>query len=216
MTPDIKSRCVYDYSLINRNKKVMETEIKTEGEVIDTTNDTGEGESKNDVVSIPKSDYDKLNQTLGSLKKELKDLKKSSNQDSSKETSITNTKPDETNKLVEKLERMSLRQAGITHQDDVDLAKLTAKKWNVDLDEVLVDEDFKLKLIKQQTARENVLATSNIRGSAGTSQAKNTPEYWIAKGTPPSATDVPDRKTRVKIAKAMMSNAKSSKTFYND
>jgi len=111
---------------------------------------------------------------------------------------------------------MALRQAGITHTDDVELAQRTAKKWGVDIDEVLADEDFKVKLERQQSGRANVEATSNIKGSVGTSQAKNTPEYWIAKGVPPSAADVPDRKTRATIARAMMTSSKDTKKFYND
>lgn len=174
----------------------------------------GEGEDiENDTISIPKADYEKLNQTLGSLKRELKDLKKP--KEEAPETPKTNAKPDE-NRLLEKLEKMSLRQAGISHEDDIVLAKNTAKKWGMDLDDVLADEDFKVKLERQQTSRDNLAATSKVRGGAGVSQAKNTPEYWIAKGIPPSPTDVPDRKTRAKIARAMMSNHKTSKTFYND
>jgi len=187
----------------------METEKTTEG-VVDTTNN--EVVTNNDeTVAIPKADYDKLNQTLGSLKRELKDLKKS--KDEVKETS--QTKPDD-NRLLDRLEKMSLNQANITHEDDIALAKNTAKKWNMDLEDVLKDDDFKVKLEKQQTSRNNIAATSNIRGGAGTSQAKFTPEYWIAKGVPPTAADVPDRKTRVAIAKAMMADTKNSKKFYND
>ncbi len=177
--------------------------------VTEETNNTEEV-AEVDTVSIPKSDYEKMNQTLGSLKRELKDLRKPK-----EEPKETSSKPEES-KLLEKIERMSLRTAGITHQDDIDLAKLTAKKWGVDIDEVLMDDDFKAKLERQQTSRDNVAATSRIKGGAGSSQAKNTPEYWIAKGTPPSATDVPDRKTRATIARALMSNAKSGKKYYND
>ena len=190
----------------------METDKTTEGEVIDTKIDTGEGEKDVETVSVPKKDYDTLNQTLGSLKRELKDLKKS--KEETKETP-EKTKLDE-NRLLERIEKMSLNQAGITHEDDVALAKTTAKKWNVDLEDVLKDDDFKVKLEKQQSARDNLAATSKVKGGAGTSQAKNTPEYWIAKGTPPTRADVPDRKTRATIARAMMSNAKSGKKFYND
>ena len=175
--------------------------------------ETGAGEgNEGETVAVAKADYDKLNQTLGSLKRELKDLRKT--KDESKETS--QTKPEES-VLLQKLERMSLRQAGVTHPDDIELARNTAKKWGVDIDEVLVDDDFKVKLEREQTKRTNATAVSNIRGGQGTSQAKNTPEYWVAKGTPPSATDVPDRKTRSKIARAMMKNASTSgKQFYND
>jgi hypothetical protein len=181
-------------------------------DVIVPQNNEGEGENnEGDTVSIPKADYEKLNQTLGSLKREIKDLKKP------KEEPVTpdKTKPDD-NRLLDRVEKMALRQANISHPDDIELAKTTAKKWGVDLEDILLDEDFKVKLEKQQTSRDNLAATSKVRGGAGQTQAKNTPEYWIAKGTPPSATDVPDRKTRAKIARAMMSNAKSNKTFYND
>lgn len=184
--------------------------------VVDTTNNEGEGENNSsevETVAVPKADYDKLNQTLGSLKRELKDLKKA--KEDAPETSKTNAKPDES-RLLDRIEKMTLRQANISHPDDIELAKTTAKKWNMDLEDVIADSDFKLKLERQQTERDNLVATSKIKGGAGTSQAKNTPEYWIAKGVPPTADDVPDRKTRATIARAMMSNQKSGKKFYND
>lgn len=191
----------------------METETTTESGTVDTDNGGEGSETKSDTVSIPKADYDKLNQTLGSLKRELKDLRKP--KEDTKETPDKNQKPNE-NRLVEKLEKMALRQAGVIHPDDVELAQNTAKKWGVDIDDVLADEDFKMKLERQQTNRTNIEATSGIKGGAGKSQAKSTPEYWIAKGVPPTAADVPDRKTRATIARAMMATAKTNKTFYND
>jgi hypothetical protein len=187
--------------------------METNEEVVaDTTKGEAEGGDEADVVKVAKADYDKLNQTLGSLKRELKDLKKP--KEDSDETA-KQTKPDD-NALLQRVERMALRQADITHPDDIELAQKTAKKWNMDLEEVITDEDFKTKLERQQTARTNTEATSKVRGGAGTSQAKNTPEYWIAKGTPPTASDVPDRKTRATIARAMMTASKDTKKFYND
>jgi hypothetical protein len=178
-----------------------------------STNNGAEGnENEAEVVKIAKADYDQLNQTLGSLKRELKDLKKT--KEESKETA-NQTKPDE-NVLLQRIEKMALRGAGITHPDDIELARNTAKKWGVDIDEILIDEDFKVKLERQQTNRTNIEATSKLKGGTGASQAKNEPSYWIAKGTVPSRTDIPDRKTRVAIVKAMQQNSKSSKTFYND
>jgi hypothetical protein len=177
-------------------------------------NEGGEGnEIESETISISKSDYEKMNQTLGSLKRELKDFKKSNNEP--KETSTTNQP--EGNKLLERLEKVALRQAGIDNAEDIDLARKTAKKWNMDIEEVLMDEDFKVKLEKQQTSRANTIATTGIKGSANQAmQAKNTPEYWVAKGVPPTPIDVPDRKTRAKITRAMITSSKSSKTFYND
>ena len=191
----------------------MDTDTKTETDVVTETN---EGEGEVDTLSIPKKDYETLNQTLGSLKRELKDLKKAK-EEAREEKETPKNQPDE-NKLLEKLERMSLRQAGIDHPDDVELARKTADKWKVDIDEVLGDEDFKIKLGKQQDARANTVATSNVRGSAGNaSQAKLTPEYWIAKGQPPLPSDIPDRKVRAKIHKAMMAEAKGTgkNPYYN-
>lgn len=189
----------------------MTTETSQEEVVVPETNE-GEVEQEVDTISLRKSEYEKLNQDLGSLKRELKDLRKI--KEDTKETPKSNTQPD--NRLLERLEKSVLRQHNISHPDDVDLARNTAKKWGMDLEDVLVDDDFKAKLDRQQTARDNIAATSNVKGGAGSNQAKNSPEYWIAKGIPPSASEVPDRKTRANIARAMMASAKSSKKFYND
>lgn len=170
-----------------------------------------ESESSNDeTVQLSKADYDKLNQTLGSLKRELKDLKKPK-----EETKEENSKTTD-NSSVELLQKAFLRSAQITDKDEVDLALNTAKKWGVSIDEVVDDEDFKIKLDKLRTQKSNELATSNVRGDGSSSNAKNSPDYWIAKGIPPTAQDVPDRKTRAKIALALMDNAKSGKKFYNE
>jgi hypothetical protein len=119
--------------------------------------------------------------------------------------------------LAKRVEKMALKQAEITHPDDVELARNTAKKWGMDLEDVLVDEDFKSKLERQQTSRANIQATSGVKGgTGGATQAKQTAEYWIAKGVPPQASDVPDRKTRASIARAMLASTKNNKKFYNE
>lgn len=187
----------------------MENEEQVEG--VDTTieNNTGESEATVDTIAVPKSDYEKLNQTLGSLKRELKDLKKSKNE---AEEIKADSKPNE-NSLIEKA---FLRSAQITHSEDVELAISTAKKWGVSVDALVDDADFQVKLEKARTNRANVSATSNIKGSGSTTNAKNTPEHWIAKGTPPTPADVPNRADRMKIINAMMAGAKGGKKFYND
>lgn len=188
----------------------MDTDTTTENVSADVDSG-GEGEPEVESITIPKKDYDKLNQTIGSLKRSVKDLQKP------KETPETpQTKPED-NALLQKMERMALRTAGITHPDDVDLARTTAKKWGMDIDEVIEDDDFKVKLERQQTARDNAKATSNIRGGTGSKQANLSPEYWIAKGTPPSREDVPDRKLRAQITRQFLANAETGgKKFYND
>lgn len=188
----------------------MNSDNNNQADDAQSQNSAGD-ESQVETVSVSKAEYDKLNQTLGSLKRELKDVKKSKDEPIT-ETPKSNSKPDESNLL----QKAYLRSAGITSQDEVELALSTAKKWDVSVDSLVDDEDFKAKLEKLRTQKSNEVATSGIKGGAGKSQAKDSPEYWIAKGVPPSSTDVPDRKTRVKIARAMMADAKNSKTFYND
>lgn len=187
----------------------MNTEDNNQGVGVDASNDNTQ--DTNETISVSKSDYEKLTQTLGSLRRELKDLKKVS----TKEDVSSETKPVD-NKSIERVEKLALRQANITHPDDIELARKTAKKWNMDIEDVLVDDTFTILLDKERTKRNNIEATTNIKGQASTNQAKNTPEYWIAKGVPPSPQDVPDRKVRATIARAMMDSAKTSKRFYND
>lgn len=182
---------------------------KTEGEVDTTNNEETKVETESDTVSISRKDYDTMNQTLGSFKRELKDLKKS-REEAPKDT-VKETKSDSN-----LLEKAFLRSAQITDKDEVELALSTAKKWGVEVDSLVDDEDFKVKLDKLRTNKSNILATSNVKGGGNSSQAKNTPEYWIAKGTPPSSADVPDRATRGKIIKALLDSSKNGKKFYND
>ena len=187
----------------------METD-KTEEVIVDTETNKGEGEETNDdgFVKVPKADYDKMNQTLGSMKRELKDLKKP--KEETKETPEQNH-PDNT-----LLQKAFLRSAQITDKEEVELALSTAKKWGLTVDDLVDDVDWQAKLDKFRTTKSNAVATSKVRGGQGSSEAKNTPEYWIAKGVPRSREDVPDRATRVKIAKAFMESGKNTKKFYND
>lgn len=186
----------------------METEIKTEG-AVDTTNHEAEGgsENENDFIKVPKAEYEKTNQTLGSLKRELKDLKKP------KETQETvQTKPE--NGLLEKA---YLRTAQITDPEEVELALNTSKKWGLTIDQLVEDDDFKIKLEKVRTQKSNERATSGVKGGSGGTQLKADPAYWKAKGQPPTPADIPDRKTRAKIIREMISTEKSGgKKFWND
>jgi hypothetical protein len=186
-----------------------------EGVVAPESNE-GEGSvAQDETVSIPKKDYETLNQTLGSLKRELKDLKKA--KEEPKETPTTN-QPKSDDVLLQRVEKLAIKTAGIDHPDDVELARNTAKKWGMDIEEVLADDDFKAKLEKQQTSRANIEATSGVRGSGSApTQAKLTAEYWQAKGTPPSPTDVPDAAKRREIIRGMMNASKGNgkMKFYN-
>lgn len=188
----------------------MNTETNQEGVVtpeVTGGEEASKGDDVNERLTALEAELSKRDETIGSLKRELKDSKKP------KETPHeTKTTPDG-NGLLEKA---FLRTAGIVDKEEIDLALETAGKWGVSVDTLVDDEDFKIKLEKHRTAKANALATSNIRGDKGGSNAKDTPAYWIAKGTPPTADQVSDRKTRAKIVRAMMTDSKEGKKFYND
>lgn len=205
----------YDsHLLINQTNPGMNPEENNQMDGVEPQIDAGDdGEGQDEVITLKKSDYDKLNQTLGSLKRENKDLKKP------KESALeTPKKTDDDGKILERVERMALRTAGITHQDDIELAQKTSKKWGVDIDQLLDDPDFKVKLERQQADRANVEATSDLKGSGNApSNAKNSSEYWLSKGVPPTPTDVPDSTIRRKIISDMRKSADdgSALQFYN-
>ncbi len=191
----------------------MDTET-TEGDV-DTQYNEEEGENEVETVSVSKAEWEKSQQTIGSLKRQVKDLSKAPKETASETSKETNS---ETALVLQRLEKMTLHQAGVTHPEDIELARTTAKKWNVDMEVLLADSDFKAKLERQQTERSNVEATSNIKGGGnGPVQAKSTPEYWLAKGQPPTPTDVPDATTRRAITRAFLKKAQGNgkMEFYN-
>lgn len=140
------------------------------------------------------------------LKEQLKNFQKDEVKDKDK-------KSDEEFGLLQKT---YLRAAGIVEEDEVELAKKLQKETGKELDTLIESKYFKTELEGLRDAKANIKATSGVKGGGGESKVKNTPEYWIAKGTPPTTEQVPDRKTRATIARAMMDSAKSGKKFYNE
>lgn len=155
-----------------------------------------------------------LRDSYKALQSELETLKKNSGSPTQEKKG--ETRSDEFGLL----HKSFLRSAGITSDEEVELARTTAKKWGIaydQIDKLIGDEDFKIKLDKFRTEKSNADAVSNLKGGGGKSEAKNSPEYWIAKGVPPTAEQVGDRKTRATIIRAFMKNAgTNNKTFYND
>jgi pyruvate/2-oxoglutarate dehydrogenase complex dihydrolipoamide acyltransferase (E2) component len=114
------------------------------------------------------------------------------------------------------LQKTYLRAAGIVDDDEIELARRIQKETGMDWEKVPDSKYFKVELEDLKSEKANVKATSGVKGAGGKSDAKNTPEYWVAKGVPPTREQVPDRKTRATIARAMMASTKSSKMFYSD
>lgn len=181
------------------------TEGKPEGEGSQPTSEE---------IKLTKAEYDELQKIKvehGSFKRELKDLKKS--QETKKDETPEQTKPEDSALL----KKAFLRSSGITEKEEQELALETAKKWGVEVDALVEDADWQTKLSKFRTEKSNALAASGLKGGAGTSGAKNTTEYWKAKGTPPTPDDVPDRKTRQKIVRELRESSSNKGTrFYNE
>ena len=148
----------------------MNTETNQDG-VVDANN---EGEGTDETVSLKKEEYAKLNETIGSLKRDLKDFKK-------KAEETPETKPD--NKLLERLDKMALSVAGITADDEVELFNKWKEQTGREADDVVGNKIFQAELADLRTAKANQLATTDIKGEHGESGVKNTPDYWIAKAT---------------------------------
>ena len=115
------------------------------------------------------------------------------------------------------LEKSFLRSADIIDEDEIGLVKKLMEETGKEIDVLIETKYFKSELEELRAKKTIEKATSDIKGGRGETKAVNTPEYWIAKGTPPTAEQVPDRKTRAKIARAMMASAATGgKKFYND
>ena len=132
------------------------------------------------------------------------------------------SKPPEPPKKEDKPEDFSLlhkgflRMAGIADDEEVELAKSIQKKTGVEWDKLVDDDYFKTKLDGLRASKANAVATTEVRGSGGQNQAKNSPEYWLAQGRRPTKAEVPDRATRVAIIQAFAKGSESGGTFYNE
>lgn len=185
----------------------METEIKTEGEVIDTINDNGEGTTEEESISIPKKDYENLNQTLGSLKREIKDLRKLKK--TQEEEPETPNKP-QSNDLGEKA---FLIANGIKGKEEMEFFNKMKKETGKDAESLLETTYFQAELREFREKRASDLATP--KGSPRSNNSSvDTVEYWIAKGElPPNTPD--NKKLREDVVNARMKKEESRGVFYN-
>lgn len=171
-------------------------------------NDTTEGEVAE--VKLSKAEYEELvgyKATVGSLKRDMKDLKKS-----------LESKPETPEVKAEEfglLQKTFLVSSGIKDPDEIELAKEIQKRTGIEWDKLVEDDYFQLRLTKLRNTKENANATDVTGGSGG--GVTKSAEFFIAKGVPPTAKDIPDRKARVAIINQMMSAEKNGGgTFYNE
>lgn len=179
-----------------------------EGEEVVTNDTTTEGDVAE--VKLSKAEYEELvgyKATVGSLKRDMKDLKKSLDT----KTETPEVKADEFGLL----QKTFLVSSGIKDADEIELAKEIQKKTGVEWDKLVEDDYFQSRLTKLRNTKENANATDVTGGSGG--GVTKSADFFIAKGVPPTAKDIPDRKARVAIINQMMDAEKNGGgKFYNE
>jgi hypothetical protein len=122
-------------------------------------------EGADEVVTLSKEEYDKLNQTLGSLKKELKTFKKEA------ETPQDSNEPDYARLAY-------LASQKVDHPDDQKLVMEEAGRLKMPLTDVLNMEHIKARLTanqNQRTAENGSPTGSGRKGGAG----KGDVDYYL-------------------------------------
>ena len=149
-------------------------------------------------VSISKEEYQKLNQTLGSLKRELKDLKKPNEEVSERSNKSGG---------LDYGEKAFLVANGIKG-DENKLVEDAMKKTGGTLEEVLSNPYFQAQL---KETRDLAVTTDAIpKGRSGNNVPTDSVEYWMTK----PIEEVPQN-MRAKVVNAKLASDKSKGMFYN-
>lgn len=153
-------------------------------------------------IKVPKEEYNKTMSTLGSLKRELKDLKKP------KEESKESSKSDLGDSLGEKA---FLAVNGIKGSDELDFVKKMKKETGRSTEDLLDSTYFQteLKDFREKKSTEKAIPTGSKRSS---NSSVNTVEYWLAKDELPP---VSETQLRRDVVNAKMNKEKSKGQFYN-
>lgn len=179
-----------------------------------TADGAGEGKVEAPEIKLSKAEYDELvgiKSSYGSLRREFKDLKKSLETKESEPT--PSSKPTEEFGLLQ--ETYLRTTAKLETDEEIELAKKIQKETQMPWDRLVRSKYFTAELDGLRTTKANASAT-DVTGGQGGSSGKGA-DYWIAKGTPPTAKDIPNRKDRVAVIMAMADNEKNGGgKFYNE
>lgn len=126
-----------------------------------------EGETGDESVTLSKAEFEKLNQTIGAYKKEIKDFKKGK-----EETPTQSNEPD-----YAKIAYLQTSQ--VTHPDDQNYVMAEANRLKMPLTDILQMEHVKAKLASENDAR--VSQDGMPKGSGRTGKGgKGDVEYYLA------------------------------------
>lgn len=182
----------------------MDTSTTENDVVIESNESETETSPEEEKISIPRKEYDTLNQTLGSYKKQLKDLRKASKEE------------DETPEKVESKssdlgEKAYLAVNGIKSADELAFVQKMKKETGRDVESLLETTYFQteFKSFKEKSATDNAVPTGSKRSS---NSAVDSVDYWIAKGELPPADQVQLRRD---VVNARLKKESSKGVFYN-
>jgi hypothetical protein len=169
-------------------------------EFIDNVDESNEEANieNDESVSISKEEYQKLTQTLGSLKRELKDLKKP-NEEVSERTNKSGG--------LDYGAKAFLVANGIKGSE-TKLVEEAIKNTGESLEQILENPYFQAKL--QETRDLAMTANATPKGNRATSVPTDSVEYWMAK----PIEEVP-QEMRAKVVNARLASDKSKEMFYN-
>ena len=84
-------------------------------------------------------------------------------------------------KLLERLEKISLKTEGIKEADEIELFNKWKDQTGREADDIVGNEIFKKELEDLRTTKKNLEATSDIKGEGEQGSVKDNPDYWIGK-----------------------------------
>jgi len=175
----------------------MDTEQTTEDVIIDTENDEMELEVEEEKITLSKSEWEKSQQTLGSLKREIKTLKKSNEP---KETSQSEQLNDT------QLNYLDVK--GISETEDLKIIETFVQKTGKNVREALKDDYVTAKLASNKTAREvqEAMPSGSKRGGNQSGDLASAIAKYEATGVLPA-----DFKSRSDVINAFVSKGRNNK-----
>lgn len=163
--------------MTNENIEDVVSSQENDNEVVEETTEEESENGEDNFVKVPREEYNKTISTLGSLKRELKDLKKP--KEDSKEAPQSDSLG----------EKAFLAVNGIKGSDELAFFQKMKKETGKSTEDLLDSTYFQteLKDFREKKSTEKATPTGSKRSS---NSSVNTVEYWIAKGELPPASEV--------------------------
>lgn len=184
------------------NEYIDEEVLETEEEVEETDDVEESTDDESDTTEQPRETPEARLARLTRMKAQLE-----------KKLGISTEKESKPSKkgALDYSQKAFLIANGIKGNDEFGLVQEVMKSTGKSLDDIIESKYFKAELNELRELNKSADANPASGNRSGNS-ARNTVEYWIAKGELPPASEVDLRR---KVVNARMNKAKSVGTFYN-